>query len=147
LRTVILYSYLTLTRCLLLGLGWPALLTGLARLEVLFDNFEKSATRSPGGAFSTGVNQITERVKHGRKLNMMIEMNDQSLRSTGGGGSTVNGVSLNGSAPQKHIMDPPTPFAEPLPDDAFGGTPDDAPEAISFEYCHPTSRKFLMVVG
>ncbi len=63
----------------------PLAAAWVARLEVLFDNFEKSATRSPGGAFSTGVNQITERVKHGRKLNMMIEMNDQSLRSTGGG--------------------------------------------------------------
>ena len=69
----------------------PLAAAWVARLEVLFDNFEKSATRSPAGAFSTGVNQITERVKHGRKLNMMIEMNDQSLRSTGGGGSTVNG--------------------------------------------------------
>ena len=87
----------------------PLAAAWVARLEVLFDNFEKSATRSPAGAFSTGVNQITERVKHGRKLNMMIEMNDQSLRSTGGGGSTVNGFS------QKHLMtlDFPAPPISP----------------------------------
>ena len=41
----------------------PLAAAWVARLEVLFDNFEKSATRSPAGAFSTGVNQITERVK------------------------------------------------------------------------------------
>ncbi len=44
----------------------PLAAAWVARLEVLFDNFEKSATRSPAGAFSTGVNQITERVKRGR---------------------------------------------------------------------------------